>query len=1158
MHLKTFESNMEKQSNSRFQFQLDEFYLDLQKDGQDIVYINQRNISEDPFPGLRPFKTSEVPIFKGRDNQVGELLKRLDSKNFLAVIGSSGTGKSSLIRAGLIPQLSGGYLYKAGSKWNVAICRPGENPIQNLAIALASLKCGSKSKEDISAEYAGIEDLLLSSTFGILDFNASVNIESNAGNLLIIIDQFEEIFRFKEKAITTELESHFINLLLDATANDEKKIYVIITMRSEFLGDCVKFRRLPEAINAGQYLVPQLAGLELRKAIIDPIERAGHAIDASLVEILINELEQNEINIENLDYLPILQHALMRTYKYALQKAKPNEKFVVTVSDYEAIGGMKKALDIHAEAAFAQLSGNGDTEYSNKQIIAKIVFQLLTDSSTELKGGRRPVEVSEVYKVVSAINVDKYEVDEVIDHFRSDINSFIMPNLSTKLYEELKIDISHESLMRNWGRLRIWMEEEVQHAMLYKTLNDRRSLHKKVGLKDQWITGGLLDELLKWRKDFSQNKHWAKRYNISEKKIHIDKDDNDDIFEANISFLSESEKTEYNRIASENKARASKLKLRYFAISGFIILMAIALMYMRVSNISNAGFSMAALNNLDSIEGNKIVPLKIAIKAYNNFQLLGIPKKIREDGINGSRKKIIDLYNLNNLGAKVITVENTKSNQNLYLQSYSPIKNDSLIVVNYAKFNMSSAPREQSASNFAIYESPNNQMADTSIIYNTISGNVTNSWSGQAFWLKNQDWIAVLNKFQITGYRAGDNKPLKKWTVNYNNNQNGQIKVIKYFKTSNDGFLIIINEAGEEWVFDTSVKEYLKAFRREQVKKGPIKEITGSYFLSNGNILILSKVYENTFPILRSRTNLRSSKNTAEIWRFDKYKGLMNTQQANYDNYYISNDRTKLLLQLGKVWTYFDQGTIEKLEFSKQLGDFGLAKFDLRNNICFLNDDNCWIYNNCGIRTAQIQLNPGKKSLLDFQNGVVAIKVHNPDSLRRGYFDVQPTKIIFIEKKRGRSVWIKNLTVKESYGNQWILSNDADSIIFVRNEIDSAFESKTIYEVSDRKTSKLLRAFKIYSNDKSSYFSILNRTIEQNDREQTPIISSSFVFSNYVSGDFNKRQIKYFDVNRMAVTSPDNLKQIIAWADTVRTSKAETNVVNNFIHYTNPWTTATN
>ena len=123
-------------------------------------------------------------------------------------------------------------------------------------------------------------------------------------------------------------------------------------MRSEFLGDCVRFRGLPEAINKSQYLVPQLNRSQLADVIRGPIRRAGKEIDSALTEILINEIE-SEILKDNLDQLPILQHALMRSYQEAFTKAPVSD--VLTYDHYNRIGGMKKALAEHATQVFNNL-----------------------------------------------------------------------------------------------------------------------------------------------------------------------------------------------------------------------------------------------------------------------------------------------------------------------------------------------------------------------------------------------------------------------------------------------------------------------------------------------------------------------------------------------------------------------------------------------------------------------------------------------------------------------------------------------------------------------------------------------------------------------------------------------------------------------------------
>lgn len=536
-------------------FQLDEFYEDLIQHGSRISNLSREEISKKPFPGLRPFKTSEFQIFKGRDGQAEELIKRLNENFFLSVIGSSGTGKSSLVRAGLIPQLLGGYLYEAGTKWKIAICRPGKNPIQNLAVALAAAKCNSTNPTLIKEDFEKIEPILKNSIYGLLEINDLLNAENveskngDNGNLLIIVDQFEELFRFGRKDLNIpNIEDHFVNLLLKAALNQHSSVYVVITMRSEFLGDCIKYRGLPEAINMGQYLVPQLSRFQLRQVITDPIRLSGNTISEGLVELLVNEIEEGKIK-ENADQLPVLQHTLMRTYQAA--KKNTEESVEINYDHYQEIGGMQKSLAKHAERKYLEL-GKSDRSTSGKQLLAKVIFQSITDLSNDQKGGRKPTELQNIYDIAKAIGATQKHVDEVINHFRDPDTSFIMPPINTPLAPDLIIDISHESLMRNWDRLNRWIIEDAQHIRLYKILDERRLL-KEQG-KDEWLRGGLLQEILLWRDRYPTNSAWARKINKSAEQD----------YNLNLKFLSNSRR-------NKNSRRWKLLGAMAFGVLGLLI-----------------------------------------------------------------------------------------------------------------------------------------------------------------------------------------------------------------------------------------------------------------------------------------------------------------------------------------------------------------------------------------------------------------------------------------------------------------------------------------------------------------------------------------------------------------------------------------------------------
>src|SRR2546423_8593043 len=258
-----------------------------------------------PYPGLRPFEFYETQLFFGREGQSEELLRRLGQTHFLAVVGTSGSGKSSLVRAGLLPLLYGGFMPKAGPSWRIALLRPGNDPIHNLARALSVPAALEPEQEDAPVEECvGVsgeaendaanykqglgtalhEMTLRRSALGLLDY-AHRNLQGPE-KLLVVVDQFEEIFRFKQKSRKPHPEDEaaaFVKLLLEATKKGESLIYVVITMRSDFLGDCAQFRDLPEAINAGQYLIPRMTRDQLRLAIASPAAVRGARMSQRLV-----------------------------------------------------------------------------------------------------------------------------------------------------------------------------------------------------------------------------------------------------------------------------------------------------------------------------------------------------------------------------------------------------------------------------------------------------------------------------------------------------------------------------------------------------------------------------------------------------------------------------------------------------------------------------------------------------------------------------------------------------------------------------------------------------------------------------------------------------------------------------------------------------------
>ncbi|HLJ91141.1 MAG TPA: PQQ-binding-like beta-propeller repeat protein [Candidatus Angelobacter sp.] len=478
----------------------------------------------EPFPGLRPFEPENSALFFGRDEQTDELLSRLQTSRFLAVVGDSGSGKSSLVRAGLIPALQRGYMADAGTNWQVALFRPGDDPIGNLARALHH----SARPAPSTLTVPDIQAILEHSSMGLE--HAAFELLPGKKNLLVVADQFEEIFRFKRETQlrdSGDSATAFVKLLLRAAQEEEAPIYVVLTMRSDFLGDCAQFRGLPEALNGGQYLVPRLTRAQKKEVIEGPAAVAGAEFAPMLVQRLLNDVGDNP------DQLPILQHLLLRIWVESLASRERGEP--VDLTHYEAVGGISQALNWHLESAYQELKDD--------KPIAKKIFQRLTERGKGDRETRRPTKVSELAAVAG---VEQQRIVRVVNKFREPGRTFLTSPDEAELRAGSVIDITHESLIRLWDTLRVWVSEEAESAKLYRRMAES-AVESRAEYHDQDLR-----EALAWRRQTEPNRAWAERYNPA--------------FELAIQFLDR----------SRRKTRAQRLR-RSGAIASLCLFAAVAL-----------------------------------------------------------------------------------------------------------------------------------------------------------------------------------------------------------------------------------------------------------------------------------------------------------------------------------------------------------------------------------------------------------------------------------------------------------------------------------------------------------------------------------------------------------------------------------------------------
>ncbi len=461
--------------------------------------------NDQPFPGLRPFFFGDRDFFFGRERQAFALYRLVENGRFIAVIGGSGSGKSSLVLAGLQGLLADETADIGGPTWAFIDMRPGGAPITRLAGALSKLS--TKDNPDESARRRDrIEWTLRQSSFS---FESALAEAGGLGgrSLILIVDQFEELFRFGlaglgyrrggvEEARRRDEATQFVQILLDADRRRIENVRVLITMRSDFIGDCAYFHGLSEAVSAAQYLVPNLTRSQLEEAIRKPVEKAGGTIEPELVERLLNDCG------DELDQLPVLQHCLMRLWDRAGAESPAQQgPRHLTRATYDAIGRMTDALSRHADEILAQCSG--------KELAIEQTFRALSEVDREGRAIRRALRFDQL---MAETGVSESDLRAGLDRFRAPNCSFLLPSLSASptLGPDERIDIGHEALLRRWKKIAGkpdsvdaktgrpppgWLAEEQIDGQRYHTLvslldgtagGERATLDDPERTKDWW------------------------------------------------------------------------------------------------------------------------------------------------------------------------------------------------------------------------------------------------------------------------------------------------------------------------------------------------------------------------------------------------------------------------------------------------------------------------------------------------------------------------------------------------------------------------------------------------------------------------------------------------------------------------------------------------
>ncbi len=509
------------------------------------------------------FNEDEAIFFKGRDEHIEQIVKQLEDKKFLMLTGASGDGKSSLVYAGVIPNARAGFFKAKFNNWVVADFRPEREPLTNMANTInEQLKINDvkKVEKELSYGFSSLIDLYKSSSFWVdqqseyftkLPADEQKKAKRKGANLLILVDQFEEFFTNPENYIhgKTSLESQtVVNILLETSRlaiEQDIPIYIVCTMRSDYIGQCASFRGLPEYIGYSQFFVPRLKRKEIYQVIEEPALLNGNKISKRLVEMLLNEMN------DGIDQLPVLQHALNQIWMKAdkgrvemdlIHFAKINgiPRDHLTNQDkeefdkwFDALPEFKKGffdksslgdvLDAHANELYqtANAGIEGMVSTADAKLIVKTTFKCLTKID-ESRAVRNRMTLEEVTQIINQPHITVKIVSHILYAFRMQGNTFIKPFIldeqsNRDLTDHSVLDITHESLIRNWQKLSYWAKQEHDHYLIWQDFS--KQLQRWVDNEKSsgyLLPIGPLTFFETWFNKIKINKYWLARYDDRE------------------------------------------------------------------------------------------------------------------------------------------------------------------------------------------------------------------------------------------------------------------------------------------------------------------------------------------------------------------------------------------------------------------------------------------------------------------------------------------------------------------------------------------------------------------------------------------------------------------------------------------------------------------
>jgi WD40 repeat protein/DNA-binding SARP family transcriptional activator len=387
-------------------------------------------VMRNPYKGLRSFEEADAADFFGREALTDRLVARLSDPNarFVAVVGPSGSGKSSVVRAGLIPALRADAI-PGSDRWFVVDMLPGSEPFRELERALLRIAVGSPGSlmNDLKRDERGL-------------LRAVRRILPPGSELLLVVDQFEEVFTH---VANEDARARFLDALVTASTDPQHSVRVMVTLRADFYDRPLRYRGIGELLRAGTEVVLPLAAEELERAVAGPAERVGVTIEREVVGAMVGEVA------EQTGALPLLQYTLTELFER-------RKNGMLTLDAYRSIGGISGALVRRAEQIYANLDDTA--KETTRQLFLRLVT--LGDGSGDT---RRRVLTTELLSLEEREDVMTVVMDAFGRHRLLTFDHDPQSRYPT-------VEVAHEALLTAWGRLRGWIDAAREDLRTHRRL----------------------------------------------------------------------------------------------------------------------------------------------------------------------------------------------------------------------------------------------------------------------------------------------------------------------------------------------------------------------------------------------------------------------------------------------------------------------------------------------------------------------------------------------------------------------------------------------------------------------------------------------------------------------------------------------------------------